>query len=135
MTGRLTSLVSVCLPAPAVADAKIIEPVHEYDRSQGAASLAGFSTGGKNTQSLLVPAIISTGATGEFGRCKPGRADRKVASNTLLFKPFLVRPSSPNPPPPVKTKTAKSTSTTLMAPSSGWRSEDATPPAKFPTKA
>jgi glucose/arabinose dehydrogenase len=69
------------------ADAKFIEPVHEYDRSQGISITGGFVYRGQKHTDLRGAYIYGDWGSGRVWALKTEGPDHKVASNTLLIEP------------------------------------------------
>ncbi len=71
----------------APADAQFIEPVHEYDRSQGISITGGFVYRGQKHPELRGTYLYGDWGSGKIWSLKTGDSGHKVVSNTLLAAP------------------------------------------------
>jgi glucose/arabinose dehydrogenase len=69
------------------ADAKFIEPIHEYDRSQGISITGGFVYRGQKHADLRGAYIYGDWGSGKIWALKTEGPEQKVVSNTLLTAP------------------------------------------------
>lgn len=68
-------------------DAKFIEPVHEYDRSQGISITGGFVYRGQKHPDLKGAYIYGDWGSGKIWALRTEGPEHKVAANTLLTEP------------------------------------------------
>jgi quinoprotein glucose dehydrogenase len=70
---------------------KFIEPIHDYDRTQGISITGGFVYRGKKFPELERSYIYGDWGSGKIWALKTEGPDRKVVSNTLLTEPADVK--------------------------------------------